>query len=133
METGIKHLHHFLPFMFYIVLVVATTKAFFGKIKNPQKDRLLTATLVLAHIQLILGVVLLIPFLQAGIQMGNAANRFVTVEHPLMMIIAVVLITIGKVKAKKTEDVVRANKTIWYYFFAALIFMVLRTPWDKLF
>jgi hypothetical protein len=133
MEIGIKPLHHFLPFMFYIVLVIATIKAFMGKIKTPKKDRFLIATLALAHIQLILGVVLLMPFLQAGIQMGNAANRFVTVEHPLMMIIAVVLITIGKVKAKKTEDVAHANKIIFYYFFVALVFMALRTPWDKLF
>ena len=133
METGIKHLHHFLPFIFYIVLIIAIIKSFLGKIVNPKKDGLLTTTLALAHTQLILGIILLIPFLQAGIQMGSAANRFVTVEHPLMMIIGVVLITIGKVKAKKIEDVAKANKTIFYFFLAALVLMVLRTPWDKLF
>ena len=133
METGIKHLHHFLPFIFYIVLVIAIVKSFLGKIENPKKDRLLTATLALAHAQLILGIILLIPFLQAGIQMGNATNRFVTVEHPLMMIIGVCLITIGKVKAKKIEDLSKANKTIFYYFFVALVLIALRTPWDKLF
>ena len=133
METGIKHLHHFFPFIFYIVLIIAIIKSFLGKIVNPKKDGLLTATLALAHIQLILGIILLIPFLQAGIQMGNAANRFVTVEHPLMMIIGVILITIGRVRAKKIEDLSRANKTIFYYFFIALVLIALRTPWDKLF
>ena len=44
----------------------------------------------------------------AGIHMGESANRFVTVEHPLMMVIGVALITIGKIKAKKIEDVAKA-------------------------
>jgi len=65
--------------------------------------------------------------------MGEAANRFVTVEHPLMMIIAVALITIGKVKAKKTEDNRGGSKIIFTYFTAALVLIALRTPWDKLF
>jgi len=134
MDIGIKHLHHFLPFILYIVLVVAIIKAFLGKITNPRKDGLLTTTLVLAHIQLLAGLYLAINFiLIAGIQIGNTANRFVIVEHPLMMIIGVVLITIGKVKAKKIEDVAKANKTIFYFFLAALVLMALRTPWDKLF
>ena len=133
METGIKHLHHFLPFIFYIVLIIVIIKSFLGKIVNPKKDRLLIATLALAHTQLIFGIILLIPFLQAGIQMGSAVNRFVTVEHPLMMIIGVVLITIGKGKANKIKDLSRANKTIFYYFFITLVLIALRTPWDKLF
>ena len=133
MEIGIKYLHHFLPFILYIVLVVAIIKAFLVKITNPKKDILLVAALALAHTQLILGFFLLIPFLKVGIQMGNASNRFATVEHPLMMIIGIALITIGKVKAKKMEDVAKANKTIFYYFLSALVLIALRTPWDKLF
>jgi hypothetical protein len=69
---------------------------------------------------------------KAGIHMGESANRFTTVEHPLMMLIGVVLITIGKVKAKKIEDIVKANKTIFTYFIIAFVLIALRTPWDKL-
>jgi len=133
METGMKHLHHFLPFVFFIVLIVAIIKAYMGKIANPKKDGLLTVTLILAHTQLLLGLYLLINFISvAGIHMGEAANRFITVEHPITMLIGVILITIGKVKAKKTEDVAKANKTILSYFIVALVLIALRTPWDKL-
>ena len=98
-----KHLHHFLPFVFFIVLIVAIIKAYMGKIANPKKDGLLTVTLILAHTQLLLGLYLLMNFISvAGIHMGEAANRFITVEHPITMLIGVILITIGKVKAKKT-------------------------------
>ncbi|MBT3570982.1 MAG: hypothetical protein HN498_01310 [Flavobacteriales bacterium] len=133
METGMKHLHHFLPFVFFIVLIVAIIKAYMGKIANPKKDGLLTVTLILAHTQLLLGLYLLMNFISvAGIHMGEAANRFITVEHPITMLIGVILITIGKVKAKKTEDVAKANKTILSYFIVALVLIALRTPWDKL-
>ena len=134
METGMKHLHHFLPFVFFIVLIVAIIKAYIGKIANPKKDGLLTVTLILAHTQLLLGLYLLINFISvAGIHMGEAANRFITVEHPITMLIGVILITVGKVKAKKIEDVAKANKTIFSYFIVALVLIALRTPWDKLF
>jgi heme A synthase len=133
MEVGIKHLHHFLPFIFYIVLLVVIVKAYLGKFTNPKKDKLLTITLILAHTQLLLGLYLMIDFIsKAGIHMGESANRFTTVEHPLMMLIGVVLITIGKVKAKKIEDIVKANKTIFTYFIIAFVLIALRTPWDKL-
>ena len=113
----IKILHNLLPFLFYIVLVITIVKAYLGKISDPKKNGFVSATHILAHTQLLLGLYLLIKFVSvAGIHMGESANRFVTVEHPLMMVIGVALITIGKIKAKKIEDVAKANKTILYYF-----------------
>ena len=134
MDIGIKHLHHFLPFILYIVLVITIVKAYLGKIANPKKNGFVSTSHILAHTQLLFGLYLWIKFVSvAGIHMNESANRFVTVEHPLMMVIGVALITIGKIKAKKIEDVARANKTIFYFFLAALVLMALRTPWDKLF
>jgi uncharacterized membrane protein YadS len=65
--------------------------------------------------------------------MGNSDVRFTLIEHPLTMLVAVVLITVGKVKAKKAEDNTKANKTVFCYFTVAFILIALRTPWDKLF
>ena len=134
MLTGLLHLHHYLPFLFFIVLIISIVRSGLNKTPNAKKDIFLTLTLIFAHIQLLLGLVLLVNFISvAGIHMGEAANRFVTIEHPLIMIIAVVLITIGKVKAKKIDDNAKANKTVFRYFTVALILMALRTPWAKLF
>ena len=133
MSTGLMHLHHYLPFLFFIVLIISIVRSGLNKIPNVKKDIFLTLTLIFAHIQLLLGLVLLVNFISvAGIHMGEAANRFVTIEHPLTMIIAVVLITIGKVKAKKIADNAKANKTVFGHFMVALILIALRTPWDKL-
>ena len=133
MSTGLMHLHHYLPFLFFIVLIISIVRSGLNKIPNVKKDIFLTLTLIFAHIQLLLGLVLLVNFISvAGIHMGEAVNRFVTIEHPLTMIIAVVLITIGKVKAKKATDNTKGNKTVFTYFMIALVLVVLRTPWDKL-
>ena len=130
----IKMIHHLLPFIFYVILIVVIVKAYLGKITDPKKDRLLIVTLILAHSQLLLGLYLMIDFIsKAGIHMGESANRFITVEHPTTMLIGVILITVGKVKAKKIEDVVKANKIIFSYFWIALVAFALRTPWEKLF
>ena len=134
MSTGLLHLHHYLPYLFFIVLIISIVRAALNKIPDVKKDIFLTLTLIFAHIQLLLGLVLLVNVISiAGVQMGEAANRFVSIEHPLMMIIAVLLITIGKVKAKKATDNTKGNKTVFSYFIIALVLVVLRTPWDKLF
>ncbi|HIG32023.1 MAG TPA: hypothetical protein EYQ09_01070 [Flavobacteriales bacterium] len=132
----LKIIHGVIPFLFLIALLISIVRAALDKIPNTKKDIFLTITLIFAHIQLLIGLVLLIPMATVvdwSRVMGNEASRFLLVEHPLTMLIAVVLITLGKVKAKKIEDNAKANKTVFGYFAVALILIVLRTPWEKLF
>ena len=135
MNTGIQHLHHYLPYIFLIVLIVSILRAYLGKIENPKKDKLLLVTLILAHIQLLLGLHLIYQNINIdwASVMKDSDLRFRFIEHPTMMLLGVLLITIGKLKAKKIEDVTKANKTIFSYFWIALVLIALRTPWDKLF
>ena len=62
MKTGMLHLHHYLPYLFLLVLLISIVRAYLGKIQNPKKDKLLLVTLILAHIQLLVGFYLLFPF-----------------------------------------------------------------------
>ena len=135
MKTGMLHLHHYLPYLFLLVLLISIVRAYLGKIQNPKKDKLLLVTLILAHIQLLAGFYLLFPFpeLEMSVIMKNSILRFKFIEHPSIMVLAVALITIAKIKSKKIEDVVKANKTIFSYFLVALVLIALRTPWDKIF
>ena len=132
----LKMIHGLIPFLFFIVLLISIVRAGLNKIPNAKKDLFLTLTLIFAHIQLLIGLVLLIPMaaeVDWSAVMGNSASRFILVEHPLTMLIAVVLITVGKVKVKKIADNTKANKTVFAYFIVALVLVALRTPWDKLF
>lgn len=135
MKTGMLHLHHYLPYLFLMVLLISIVRSYLSKIENPKTDKLLLGTLILAHVQLIIGFYLLFPFpeVEMGVIMKDEVIRFKFVEHPLLMLISVILITIGKSKSKKITDIKKANKLIFGYFIIAFILIIMTIPWDKIF
>ncbi len=128
-----------------IILIFAVVNAIIGLTSNKEfkdKDlRISLFTLIVAHIQLILG---LIAYFASeyftslldngmGASMKDAVVRLFTVEHPLMMILAIVLITIGFSKHKnKTTDKAKF-KTIAIYYGIALLFVLSKIPWSQWF
>lgn len=61
--------------------------------------------------------------------MKSAFYRFYQLEHPLTMLIAIVMITLGHGMAKKAvSDDVKYAKA-FRYFLIALVLILLRTPW----
>jgi uncharacterized membrane protein len=55
--------------------------------------------------------------------------RFFWVEHPVGMLIAIVLITLGNAMAKKiVSDTTKFKKAFWF-FFIALIIILATVPW----
>ena len=60
-----------------------------------------------------------------GVAMKDATTRFWAVEHISSMLIAIVLITIGHISYKKTQN---ASKTTVFYVIALLL-IVLAMPW----
>jgi hypothetical protein len=93
-------------------------------------------TMISAHTTLLIGLILLfvgrISFtkIPEGVSvMKDATYRFFLVEHPLMMIIAIVFITIGRGQAKKSiPDAVKYKKAFWF-FVVALILILAAIPW----
>ena len=136
----IKMVHHFLPFLLILTLVLVVIKSFLaaylGKDLCLKKCKLQSITMILAHIQLVLGIVLFCDFAFTnppwGEIMGNAASRYIYIEHPFTMLLAVIFISVGKVKAKKIEDSVKSAKVTFIYFTISLILILIRTPFDKL-
>jgi hypothetical protein len=61
--------------------------------------------------------------------MKNSTYRFFWVEHPLMMLIAIVFITVARGQAKKSiPDAVKYKKAFWF-FIIALLLIVASIPW----
>ncbi len=83
--------------------------------------------LISAHTQLLIGIVLyfLSPLVQfnAG-TMKNDTTRYFTVEHWVMMVIAIVLITIGHSKSKKAASPLAKHKTIALFYGIALLIII---------
>ena len=133
-------IHHYLPFLLIFMLVLAVVKSFLvsyaGKDLCLEKCKILSITMILAHLQLVFGIILFYKkssILDWSVVMSNTDSRYTFVEHPLMMLLAIILISVGRVKAKKIEDSKKSAKTIFTYFLIALILILLRTPFDKLF
>lgn len=89
--------------------------------------------LIFSHLQFTLGLALY--FMEGrmnnmGEAMKVAEARLYAVEHPLAMIIAVVLITIGHSKSKKLTDATAQHKTKAIFFGLALVIALARVPWS---
>ncbi len=141
MYTGLKHLHSFLPYLLLTVLVLALLKSFLAYRSNQAHTEAHRKTglmvLILAHIQLVLGCILYFvsPMSKAGLgDMGAAMKdstlRLYALEHPLMMILAIVFITMAYSKSKKDITDSLKHKVKWVYYLIAFVLILSRIPWS---
>jgi hypothetical protein len=83
---------------------------------------------ILSHVQLLLGLALyaVSPYVKfTATTMKDATSRYWAVEHVLMMLIAVTLITIGRVRSKKAAtDAARGKALFWFNAVALLLIVV---------
>tara|TARA_B100000795_G_C22798983_1_gene440824 strand:- start:1464 stop:1898 length:435 start_codon:yes stop_codon:yes gene_type:complete len=141
MYTGLKHLHSFLPYLLLTVLVLAFVKSFIAYRTNQahtdahRKNGLIV--LILAHIQLLIGLALYFispksgaALSDMGAAMKDATLRLYALEHPLMMIIAIVFITMAYSKSKKDIADRLKHKVKSVYYLIALVLILSRIPWS---
>lgn len=113
------------------MLVMLLRKRTFGK----SSKIVALIGMILAHLQFTIG--LIVYFLSplgmsnfSGESMGHPISRFYIVEHPIGMIIAVVLLTIGYSRSKKTHfsDAKRHTQVLVFYGIGLAIIAYL-IPW----
>ena len=141
MYTGLQHAHSYIAFAALILLIVASINAIIGMTSNKEfKDgdrKLSLFALIFTHTQLLIGIVLYFvsPMVQTfklpmGEVMKNADLRLYAIEHPLINIIAVVLITIGWSRHKKMATSKAKFKSIAIMFALGTILILSRIPWS---
>ena len=142
MYTGLLHLHNIMRWVILLLLVIAIVKSFVGMSSNKPftngDKRIGLFLMISAHITLLVGLYqwlagrygILTTSLPPGTSlMKDAFYRFYWVEHPLGMIISIVLITIGRGQSKKNIlDVVKHKRSFWFYLIA-LIVILGTVPW----
>lgn len=134
----IQSIHSTLAYAVLAVVAIALINAFLGlssKRNFTKNDRSLSlVALILSHIQLVIGLVLWATSplgKDAMSQMSNSAMRLTAVEHPLINIIAIVLITIGWSKHKKEESSNGKFKKIGVFYGLGLLLILSRIPWSN--
>jgi len=144
MYVGFLHIHDTLRWLLLIGLVVTLTKYLAGWLGNkPWKraDNLLgIAVTLLMDLQLVTGLILyffLSPITQValsdfGAAMKNPDLRFYAVEHLLLMLIAVVMVHIGRAKTKSAYTDESKFKAGSIFFLIALMVIFAAIPWSRL-
>ncbi|CAH0337245.1 hypothetical protein FVB9288_02996 [Flavobacterium sp. CECT 9288] len=140
MYNFIQKFHSGWAYLALLILVVAVVNAaigFFSKKEFTAKDRKISLfALIAIHIQLLVGIILY--FVSSnGIQMIKAVgmggltteSRLLALEHPLINIIAIVLITIGWSKHKKLVSSESKFKTFSIFYGIGLLLILSRIPW----
>lgn len=139
MYTGLKHLHSYLAYLLLAALVFSIIYViiqFVGKKSFTEKVRKVALIgFIATHLQLLIGLVLylispvgLSNF--SGEAMSESLSRLYILEHPLTMLIAIVLVSVGYIKAKKPGDDARRFRTVIIYYGLGLILMLSRIPWS---
>ncbi|HEY4108955.1 hypothetical protein [Puia sp.] len=142
MYTGVLSLHSFLRWVILILEIVVIYKSFTGMTGN----RPFTAgdkkaglfLMISAHTQLLVGIYLYLagPWGMATIQnlgfgeaMKDPVARFYAVEHIFGMLVAIILITLGRGVAKKAIPDAAKHKRSFWLFLVALVIILATIPW----
>jgi low temperature requirement protein LtrA len=89
-------------------------------------------TLIFSHLQLIMGIILMFISTKVSFEEGwikNPLLRYFGMEHTLLMIIGIILITVGYSTAKRKTDAKSKFKTTWIFYGIALVLILSRIPW----
>ena len=139
-----KEIHSYWAYIVLIILVIAVVNAFVGIFKKKEFKstdlRLGLFTLIVSHIQLLIGLAwyFMSPYFNQLISntsevMKTKEIRLLAIEHPVMMIIAITLITIGWSKHKKKTTSTAKFKTFAIFYGLALLLILSRIPWTNWF
>ncbi len=141
--TALLHTHNLFRWLVLIVLVLAVLFGFigwFGKKNWGKKDNVFGLLLtIFVDIQFLIGFVLYAfvspvtrsAFADFGAAMGNQVLRFYAVEHVVMMVIALILIHIGRSKSKKVIETWKKHRASAIYYVIALVVILAGIPWDR--
>jgi hypothetical protein len=135
METGLLHSHSLLRWLALIAILVALFNAYKGMSQkrafSANDNRWSLLTLIFFHLQLVIGLALYFTqgwHHQIG-EMANKVIRFYSLEHLVAMLVAIALVTVGRISAKKVADDHKKHKRTFVYFILAFVIVMANIPW----
>ena len=139
MYTGLQHTHSGLAYLALLALVLVIIWALVGALSGrdfQEKDRKIALiAFILCHIQLLVGLILYFvsplgfSLLAGGGAMADATARLTALEHPLINILAIVLVSVGFIRAKKLESSTAKFRSIYMMYAVGLVLILSRIPW----
>ena len=142
MYTGLLHLHSSLRWVIIVLALIAIYRSYTGmtagRVFSAGDKKTGLFLMITAHTTLLVGLYLWIagPYGLANIRnlgfgdvMKDKYFRFFAIEHIFGMLVAIVLITIGRGVAKKSiPDPAKFKRSFWL-FLVALVIILATVPW----
>lgn len=126
-------LHSGLRYIVLLLLVLALLTAIiglFGKKPYSEGNRKINLfAMIFTHTQFLVGLILyffspLVNYSNMGEAMKDTISRYWTVEHSVMMLFAIILITIGHSRSKKAAEAFNKHRSIALYYGLAVLVIV---------
>jgi hypothetical protein len=133
MNSILTHAHSGLRWIALILLLLAIVNAFTSKTYEKKHRMINLFAMVSLHTQLLIGLIQYfgtstkVQFIEGW--MKNPLLRFYGMEHILLMIIAIVLVTIGHSKSKKGATPEEKFKPIKLWYVIGLLLILAAIPW----
>lgn len=142
MFSVLLQVHNILRWVILLLLLLSILQSFVGWIKHRElregDAKLWLFTMISVHTTLLIGLILLLfgryGILSSGLPEGvnlmqDKFYRFFWVEHPVGMLIATALITLGRgVVKKQITDPLKYKRAFWFFLLALVIIMA-TIPW----
>lgn len=138
----LKEAHSGLAYLVLLGLLLSTViyliRFFSKKNLNPKSKIIALITMIFVHLQVVLGIIVyfISPIIQSGLKdfggsMKNSLTRLQILEHPIVMIIAAVLVTVAH-RQVKSRSLAGSSLNIGapLLFLVAFVLVLSRIPWS---
>ncbi|MDO9552894.1 hypothetical protein [Rhodonellum sp.] len=141
MYTGLQHLHSALAYLalavLFIVIILALVGALSNKTFNEKDRKIAMAGFIISHVQLLVGLILYFvsplgfSLLTGGGAMQDPVARLTALEHPVINIIAIVVISVGYIRSKNMFLSKSKFRSIYMMYAIGLVLILSRIPWGN--
>jgi uncharacterized membrane protein YozB (DUF420 family) len=128
----LKHAHSGLRWVVLILMLLAIVNSLISRNYEKKHKMINLFAMISLHTQLLIGLILYfisdkVKFVEGW--MKEDVYRFYGMEHFLGMIVAIVLVTIGRKIAEKQSTDIDKHKKIRTFYTIALVIIIASIPW----
>ena len=143
MYNFVLTLHSYIRWIVLLAGIVASIRAIVGWLNEldwTDVDRRLGLILMIGmDIQILLGLILYIflspitttAFADFGAAMADAETRFFVADHVFLMVVAFVLVHVGRAVSKRAANATQKHKRAAIFFVIVVSAILMATPWAR--
>ncbi len=127
---GLHSGFRYIVLLFLVMALLLAIIGLFGKKPYTEANRKMNLfAMIFTHTQLLGGLILyffspMVNYSNMAVAMKDAMTRYWTVEHSVLMLFAILLITVGHSRSKKAKDAINKHRAIALYYGLAILVII---------